>query len=540
MQLILCLLLCAGVAQGDQPDETVQTLDVKKLSLVELAELVEQEKVWSKLCKDEAVLLEIVRRGEKGPEKILQRMLDKQTARRIAAEKEYERLESGDDRKKLWNQMDIVRESRKNLNLLTALRRAQKKPDPLSVEVSLVNDFDAWLEYNSLQGGRRGVTEPGAATLQKSERELAAVERELVDANIKLSRIDQKLNAAEWKAQSQRIAVLNYQSAGLNNSVGTYRQLIELAPAAAEAGLPKVVKISESELSRDFIVTLKASDTDRESMGIKFGGHNRSGRLARWRFEVRDSKGHVLPVVESESVMGGGIYQEGWLGHGECWKTSLPLSDYVKLPGRGEYSVTVLYHNDITIADIPSESDLGKFIVFRSAPFKIEVVPDVKRKIQLKAGNRKEVRARVEQLPKVGMVKIVCGTYGKPFHQFIKPESEAGQLLQMSWEAVPELLASLDRGNLTRHQKAWVCSLLYTITRKRELAPWASRWYTVNNSFGHFVWQLTPHCRRIEGDEKSQIDPAKQDELLAAWREYAVRSLEIYEAPGEPGPVRKP
>ncbi|MFN0056068.1 MAG: leucine-rich repeat domain-containing protein [Planctomycetales bacterium] len=96
----------------------------------------------------DAILLELIHRGGSDAERLLADRLNF----RHAEPDETERIAGGivaatdEDAKELWE--TGIRSRR--LELLTALRRIQKKPDPLQVEVRLTRDVDAWAQIQDL------------------------------------------------------------------------------------------------------------------------------------------------------------------------------------------------------------------------------------------------------------------------------------------------------------------------------------------------------------------------------------------------------
>ena len=108
-------------------------------------------------------------------------------------------------------------------------------------------------------------------------------------------------------------------------------------------------------------------------------------------------------------------------------------------------------------------------IVFRSKPFKLKIEKSARvewsswRTVPAPKQNRKSKLL----LPDYGTVKVVCGQYNKSFHSFVAPDSAAGQLLLMDWQAVPGLLDSLKAKQLTDHQKGWWCCRCFTQSRAR-------------------------------------------------------------------------
>jgi hypothetical protein len=221
-------------------------------------------------------------------------------------------------------------------------------------------------------------------------------------------------------------------------------------------------------------VALKNVDEEKMSVTIAFGGDYRTGRLARWRFEVHDSKGKLLPEREwEEGIMGGGgMFQIGELTYGNVWKAELPMGDFVKITKPGEYTVRILYHDHQTIADL---DDINGLILCGSKPFKLKVVKAAPAIIEVAPGSRERAKSLIGSLKDDGPIRVVMGTYGPPFHDFINPKSPEGQLLAMRWDAVPGLIEALRDENLSFRRRGWVLAMLYVIVEERDLNPFSWR-----------------------------------------------------------------
>jgi hypothetical protein len=224
---------------------------------------------------------------------------------------------------------------------------------------------------------------------------------------------------------------------------------------------------------------------------------------------------------------GGGIKSDGWLRFGEMLTTTLPMGDFIDIPEPGEYTVTITYHPKLPIADTVAESELSGLITFRSVPFKLTVEQGPKRVIGSSKADRARALPLIRNLPDLGIVKIVGGTYDADDYEFIEPDSPAGQLLMMGWRAVPTLLESLDDEHLSAHRKAWVLSLLHSITAERDLDP-----VSYDGGFGNGV---LPGYERRSGkyfggsSSGGQISPRQQERLILKWRTFASEYLDLQE-----------
>jgi len=104
-------------------------------------------------------------------------------------------------------------------------------------------------------------------------------------------------------------------------------------------------------------VKIKNVDVEKAGVGFTLGGNYRSGRQSRWRVLVEDEKGKAVTSRRLNSSMGGGMYREGILEHGESWETTLNVRRFIEVPPPGKYKLTIYYHNTRTI-DTAGESGL--------------------------------------------------------------------------------------------------------------------------------------------------------------------------------------
>jgi hypothetical protein len=283
-----CFLLFMGVATPQEPTKTPtqDLIDLQRLSQKDLFEAYEKAEDSSlrflgKLDK-ETVLTEMVRRGDAAYEQYMGKLMDQREkdlkAHRDKREEKAKSQPPKTDAEFLHDffhkggMEDALQEISlsRNLELLTALRRIQKKHDPLTIKVTPVR----------------------------------------------------------------------------------------------HVGPTKIEQLWE------YHVVLKNVDVEKKQVFFTDGGDYRTGRLARWRFEVRDSRGKVLPQLHAPGRLGGGLTGYRYLKHGETWETALCLMDYVDLKELGEYTVRILYHNEIAIADL---QDVTGLIVSVSEPFTIKL-----------------------------------------------------------------------------------------------------------------------------------------------------------------------
>lgn len=292
----------------------------------------------------EACLTEIVRRGKKDWAVLLRKQFDLLTARRLKPFEGSDKTESG---------------TNYNFELLTALRRAQKQPDPLTI---------------------------------------------LVD------RRDGPLTATPLSLPRLKVSITNV-------------------------------------------------DIERQKVGFTFGGNYRSGRQSRWRLTLVDEKGKTVPTKQIQgAIMGGGLYSEGTLKHGESWETVINMRQFIESPLPGRYQLQVLYHNTRTIF---FSEDISGLIVCRSTKIPFVVSPTV---IHLTEKHRRTARECIAALKPTKRIKIVAGKYAKWAHGFIRPKSPQGRLLDMGLRAAPPLIEALQDETISAEKRAWILSLLYSVT----------------------------------------------------------------------------
>ncbi len=212
----------------------------------------------------------------------------------------------------------------------------------------------------------------------------------------------------------------------------------------------------------NLFVLLTNLDVDRAEVPFTDGGDYRSGRQARWRLEVTDPHGHVLPQRSPLDFVRGGIYQESTLRYGESWTTELNINRFVRIEAPGKYKLRVLYHDHVTIADC---DDVAGLIVSVSLPMDLTVEPIA---VEATRAELDTVRKSISELPLKGPIKFLEGDYDKRVYDFIKPDSPPGKLLTMGWKAVPAMIdAAVDEIGAPV-QRAWLLALLASITHAND------------------------------------------------------------------------
>lgn len=258
------------------------------------------------------------------------------------------------------------------------------------------------------------------------------------------------------------------------------------------------------------------------------GGDYRSGRWARWRFEVRDEQGREMEIRERLSGIGGGMCSHDPLNPGDSFSADLDLNLYLRPLPPGRYLVRAQYADSRAISEL---RDLRGCIFFLSEPFTLTVEP---REIRVSSEERGGIRESILRLKDAGRVKIVEGSYSPSFHTFIAPESEPGQILQRDWKAVPDLIQALT-GDGPALMKAWCISLLFTITGIENPAGWeAPRGALGDYSSRKGPWSLLDASGNggvlLAGTRETTgsngISAEGQTEYARRWRQWS-RALDV-------------
>lgn len=319
----------------------------------------------------EAILSELIRRGTPLAEKALRAKFERHVLEQKKAQEALDKIDSHSDGEAWRTQYAVVGNWTNQLVLLTAIRRLQKRPDPLVVEVKTVDDFNAWRRRQGHLGSIARPIEPN--TLKNVESNLVSTRKILEWTSTRFPKDWHENNFAFECLRDVFVQCLKLRIGELETDAKSLSKMEKLGPRAVEHPLPQTLVATASKLPT-LIVILKSADVEKLPARIKMGGDYRSGREARWRFEVKGANGEILPVRPFDGPIGGGVFQRGELKPGETWKTALPMCSFVDIPKPGEYMVSVLYHNGVTIADIKDHDDLKELIVFRSKPFKLKVV----------------------------------------------------------------------------------------------------------------------------------------------------------------------
>lgn len=272
-------------------------------------------------------------------------------------------------------------------------------------------------------------------------------------------------------------------------------------------------------------VTVALKNADPEGVLYRYtkGGNYRTGRWARWRFEVRDAAGREMPIIDQYGFFGGGMYVRDTLKPGDSWCATLAMHKYVRPLPPGRYSVRVQYSDRACISEY---TDIRGSIVFESKLLHLTVRM---REIEFSAAERAEMKGWISGLEKAGPLKILAGSYSERVHDFIPPDSPPGRLLTMGWKAVPPLIEALS-SDLRSEGASWALSILFSITGlenptkvdgavgdyELRSAPW-SLLSTSNGHYGGGVLRAT----KEDSTHRGKVDLGVQSEFIRRWRERA-------------------
>ena len=271
--------------------------------------------------------------------------------------------------------------------------------------------------------------------------------------------------------------------------------------------------LNQRPLFRILIVNL---DEEKEAvLGFTVGGNDRSGRLARWRIEVRDEEGKMLPVKRIFAAMRGGISTFQGLEYFESWHTTLPLENYVEIEAPGNYTMRILYHNDVAIVD---RGDIEHRIVSRSPEMKLQVRP---LSVSVTNAEREAARRWIAELPNSGPVKMMIGIIESP--EFLNPTSPPGRLQSMYTSAVPDLIDAALDPMLEPGKRAWVLGILFAITGHNDPRHVRESLFSPNEIIGAYEY-----CGAGKGAVSGgRVDPVKQWAFAVRWRVWKEESYYV-------------
>lgn len=358
------------------------------------------------------------------------------------------------------------------------------------------------------------ITKLGPAAVGPLSFKLEQDSKRLIEAEVKLDEL--KFDTDEFYTQLEKWSRLQEQG-NLELLTALRRVQKKPDPISIEVTLPKDLKVFPGRMP-SLSIKLKSADVEKNPIWINLRPtYFATRRQAKFRFEVRSADGVILKTILNPSLERhfGGLRCDGWLEFGGQFDTVLYMGDFTNIQTPGEYTVTLLYHARLPIADIEDETKLEKLIVFRSEPFKLVVEKPHKRRIQLSQADREKVMSLVEALPNDGFVQIVGGVYDEDDYEFVSPKYEPGKILTLHWTAVPTMIDSLSGEILSLHQKAWVLSLLFTITGERDLNP-----IDFPGALPKYEGRMGQTSLGAHFSDQCRIDPDQQKALIAKWLQF--------------------
>jgi hypothetical protein len=220
--------------------------------------------------------------------------------------------------------------------------------------------------------------------------------------------------------------------------------------------------------------------------------------------------------------MGGGLSSDGELAPGEKWDTTLRMGSFVPALRPGEYTVRVMYHDSVCIAD--EEDGVDGLVVSWSGAIRLRVKPLVFSKEDV---DGEKVAGLLSRIDGGAKLKVVSGTYGEWAHDFVALDSAQGKLLAMGLRAVPPLLEKLEEPQLTPGTRAVVLSLLFSLTGQNDprepggvLGGYDSAqgpWVVWGGGGGAVGWSRSSGAAGAEIDASAQKEFAK---VWGPWKEY--------------------
>lgn len=285
------------------------------------------------------------------------------------------------------------------------------------------------------------------------------------------------------------------------------------------AGKRKLTRSLHHKL--EFSALVVNLDIEKKTLhGLTRGGNDRSGRLERWRFEIRDEKGEALPCIQQFGFMGGGIFSMQDLESDESWQTELLLRKYVLVSKPGKYKMRPHYHNNAVIAR--SESIDG-LITAQSDEIELEVTPI---NVSVTEKEREQARKWIARLPEEGPVKILMdGVIESPKH--LDPTSPPGELQRMYTDAIPDLIDAALDPDLTPGKRAWVLGLLTGITGHNNPCDGL---FDGAEILGDYEYESSG----ASGSGGGKISPTKQKGFAEKWRVWKTdRYFKIEKPAGE-------
>ncbi|MDB5391857.1 MAG: hypothetical protein JWM11_7503 [Planctomycetaceae bacterium] len=377
---------------------------------------------------------------------------------------------------------------------------------------------------NEFEAGLQKLTKLGRKAEKYLTYKLKRDAAKLVEAQKRLAKLD-----SDDDGYSQEFVNVRNLSNNLELLTTLRRIQRQPDPLLVSVKVPEGLTGTTRELP-SLAITLESTDVEKTPVWMGLLPHfYGSAPISHWRVEVKTPAGDLLPTRHNSAAMFNFLESsrsDGWLKFGEALNTTLKLNDLIEISKPGEYTVTILYHPKNYISKVQNTDDLEELICFRSQSFKLTVRQSDKRIIVLTNSDRAQVTSSISELPKSGIVKFVIGVYDNDDYGFISRDSPAGKILIMNWKAVPALLDALSDKTLSVHQRAWILTLLYTITSERDLDP-----ILIEGSLPDYEGRRGNSARGISNE--SQIIPIKQQLMIAKWLTFRDECLDIRETSAE-------
>lgn len=203
-------------------------------------------------------------------------------------------------------------------------------------------------------------------------------------------------------------------------------------------------------------------DRDKAIVFLTTGGDYRgAGRHNRYRLEITDAAGKVLPEREARDM--GGFLNGTTLESHDSYPMRLPIDSYVQIDKPGTYTMVVQYHPSLSLAYL---SNVDGLVCLHSKPIKLIVEPV---EIETNDAEQADIAALIAKLPEKGTVKILGGSYDvAAAGNFLPKDTPAAQIQMKAWNSVPALIRAANNEKLKPTQRAWALGLLYAITSRND------------------------------------------------------------------------
>ncbi|WP_254512333.1 hypothetical protein [Anatilimnocola floriformis] len=335
-----------------------------------------------------------------------------------------------------------------------------------------------------------------------------------------------------WATPELRERLKAGDDAGRNIEVLTALRRAEGLPDPLEVviDIDKPAITTSADRLPEFKVAVKNVDAKKEPAFLQRGGDYRTGRPERWRVIVKDEKGNEVKPILSFGFTGGGLSTSGPLEYGETWGVQIVVRNFIETPKPGKYTLQILFHNE---CDLARMEDIGSLIVCKSKPIELNIE---KFKINVSAADAAVVRKFVGELDGDAPLKIAAGKYGRWAHDLISPNSAAGKLLGFGRPAVPLLIDEVQKKDLSPGKRAWLLSLLFSLTGENDprkengiVASYSyseGPWMTASGSdggFSSFGLGVSSTGTMIGG----KIEPDKQLEFVVKWKDWLKTNCDV-------------